>query len=339
MPISDRVGATGPPGPFRVPGVGRGRTGAVMRRLRRWLHYAIPLLVLFGAVAVRATSPQIVEEAHLRVFDAYQRLRPRAYQPQPVAIIDIDNQSLEKIGQWPWPRTYLADLLVRAFNAGAATVAFDIVFAEPDRTSPANVLSVWPATPEIEELREMAGRLPDHDTMFADVIRQGPVVTGFVPSDQAGENEPAVKWGLATAGDDPLLFLKPYAGAVINLPAIEEAAKGNGSFAIEPDPDNIIRRVNMLFSYGGKIYPSLSAEALRVAQGASTYIIKSSGANLEHGPNRGEENHQRAEERQTHDSGGDLIHEPWDALMRERHQRKRQQRSEEDELRERERSH
>jgi adenylate cyclase len=230
---------------------------------------------------VRATSPLIVEEAHLRVFDAYQRLRPRVYQPQPVAIIDIDNESLEKIGQWPWPRTYLADLLVRAFDAGAATVAFDIVFAEPDRTSPANVLPVWPATPEIDELREMADKLPDHDALFADVIRQAPVVTGFVPSDQAGANQPAVKWGMATAGDDPLLFLKPYAGAVINLPAIEKAAKGNGSFAIEPDRDNIIRRVNMLFSYGGKIYPSLSAEALRVAQGASTYIVKSSGANQE----------------------------------------------------------
>ncbi len=254
---------------------------------RRWLHLLIPFLMLAFAVGFKARFPELVEEAQLKVFDAYQRIEPRQYEPvKPlkgvgVRIIDIDDASLEKIGQWPWPRTYLAQLLAQAFNSGAAVVAFDVVFAEPDRTSPANVLPIWPATPEIEELRAKADRLPDHDAIFADRIRQTNVVTGFVLTEQAGGRAPAVKWGTATAGDDPKPFLFGYAGAVTNLPEIEKAAAGNGSFNITPDRDNIIRRVNLLYRYGETVYPSLAAETLRVAQGASTYLIKSSGASGE----------------------------------------------------------
>ena len=94
---------------------------------------------------------------------------------------------------------------------------------------------------------------------------------------------PAPKWGIAAAGDDPAQFLTPFRGAIINLPQLMEGAKGTGSFSIVPERDGVIRRVPLMYVLRerdgtGQIVPSLVAEALRVAQGASTYVIKASNA-------------------------------------------------------------
>ena len=238
--------------------------------------------MIVAAVAMRETLP-IVEEWQARVFDGYQRLHPRPYTEAPVRFIDLDDASLEKLGQWPWPRTLIAELVARLANAGASVVVFDIVFAEPDRTSPKQVLPSWPESPLTEELRARVDELPDHDQLFAELIGQANVVTGFVLTNEKGPRKPVRKGSVAYGGDDPIQYLPSFPGAVTNLPAIEAAAVGNGSFNLVPEPDGIVRRVPLLVRLAGEPQPytSLSAEALRVAQGARTYIVKSSGASLE----------------------------------------------------------
>ena len=253
---------------------------AAMRTLRRWLHYLVPLLVLVLALGVRSFVPA-VEEAQLKVFDGFQRLKPRRYEPVPVKYIDLDDESLDKIGQWPWPRTFVADLTARLHDMGAAAIVFDIVFAEPDRTSPANILQIWPNTPEIETLRGVARSLPDHDEVLAEVFAQANVVTGFVLTDAPGGRTPALKGSFAMAGDDPKPFLPTYRGAVTNLPGLEKASAGNGSFNLVPETDGMVRRVPLLVRIGDRVYPTLAAEAVRVAQGARTFVVKSSGASGE----------------------------------------------------------
>src|SRR5262249_22288126 len=96
----------------------------------------IGLLLIGLFVTLRLWDPAIVEEIRLKSFDIYQELRPRAQQQLPVAIVDIDEASLAKYGQWPWPRTRLAAMIDRLTQAGAAAIALDVVFPEPDRTSP-----------------------------------------------------------------------------------------------------------------------------------------------------------------------------------------------------------
>ena len=148
--------------------------------------------------------------------------------------------------------------------------------------SPANILPVWPSTPEIDALRAKSDGLPDHDAIFADIIGQaGNVITGFVLSDVDSERAPAQKGSFATAGDDPKPFIPSFSGAVVNLKPIEDAALGNGSFNLIAETDNIIRRVPLFVRLGDRLYPSLSAEALRLAQGGRTFILKSSGASGE----------------------------------------------------------
>ncbi len=247
-----------------------------MALLKRLVPIVIPLLILVGAVAARLDEPRFVLTFRDAVFDTYQRLRPREYKPVPVRIIDIDDESLARFGQWPWPRTRLAEMVERLRDLGAAVIVFDILFSEPDRTSPSQILPLWP---EIEELKELLAGLPDHDLVLAEAVGTTNVVTAFALS-MGGSTDarPEVKWGVARAGSDPAPFLPLFTGAINSLPEIEAAARGNGAVNFKPDHDGVVRRIPLLLRLGETIYPTLVAEALRVAQGASTYIIKSSGA-------------------------------------------------------------
>src|SRR5262245_28558051 len=99
-------------------------------------YFLFVALFLTAAVVIRAYDPFFVQALRLIAFDVYQRLSPQAYNPDlPVRVVDIDDASLQRIGQWPWPRTVLRDLLLKLHERKAAVVAFDVLFAEPDRSS------------------------------------------------------------------------------------------------------------------------------------------------------------------------------------------------------------
>lgn len=247
--------------------------------MRRASQYIVPLLLLVLMLGLRVADPGILQQIRWLTFDTYQRLDPRDYDPElPTKIIDIDDASLERLGQWPWPRTLLADMIENLVSAGAAAVAFDMVFAESDRSSPNQILEQLQLPPEVQPLSDAIAALPSHDDVFAQKMVGVPIITGFVMTDSAGYRKPARKSTFAIAGDDPKPFVLNFEGAVINLRQIEIAATGNGAFNSAPEADLIIRRVPLLFQAQGELYPSLAAEALRVVQGAKTYLIKSSGA-------------------------------------------------------------
>ena len=248
----------------------------------RGMQVIFSSLVLLIAVMLRYGDPQILEDMRLKSFDLFQQIKPREYEPVPVRFVDLDDESLEKLGQWPWPRTRMAELVDELNEAGAATIVLDILFAEPDRTSPAQIVDLWPESPETASLRQRISDLPDHDaTLAAAIDRAKNVVTGFVLTDGDGGPAPTLKAGFAFAGDDPRQFLANKSGAIVSLPAIEAAGQGTGSFNAAPERDGIIRRAPLLIGYAGTVYPTLAVEALRVAQGAASYLVKSSGASGE----------------------------------------------------------
>ena len=202
-------------------------------------------------------------------FDQYQRLAPREYEPVPVRIIDIDEQSLREFGQWPWPRSLVAELLGRLQDLGAAAVAFDTLFAEPDRLSPKLVLKDVPGVDAA-----LLAKLPDNDEIFARQIAARPTVLGLAAV-RDGVKLPAPKAGFAYLGESPLQAPPPVSGAVVPLPAFAEAAQGIGDISMSTDQDDAVVRIIPLFlSDGAQLVPTLTLEALRVAQGASTYIVE-----------------------------------------------------------------
>src|SRR6185312_1225944 len=119
---------------------GRGGSGVGSAMPSRWRNRALSCLVLILGLALRIADPGVVKDFQARYFDLLQQIRPRIYTPAPVRVVDIDDASLAKLGQWPWPRTVLAELIGRLNQQGPASIALDMGLAEPDRTSPDRVV-------------------------------------------------------------------------------------------------------------------------------------------------------------------------------------------------------
>ena len=242
----------------------------------------IGLSTLLLALAISGTVLEPAAMTTLRnvAFDTYQRLSPRPYAPAPVRVIDIDDESLERVGQWPWSRTVLADLVARLEAAGARAIGLDIVLAEPDRTSPEQALEPWVETDPA--VRELVDRLPRYDLELAERLRASPVVTGFVlTQDETSPRTLADPARFVVAGDEPSQFVPGFASVVASLDLFQDAAAGNGALNMIPGSDGVVRGVQLLLAQGDALRPSLAAEVLRVAEGAENYVVKSSGASGE----------------------------------------------------------
>lgn len=252
-----------------------------MIRLRSSLVYvALVATLLAAAIFIRHLDPFFVQALRLIAFDHFQRFDPEPYDPSlPVRVVDIDEESLAKIGQWPWPRTTVAKLLRTLTAEGAAAVAFDILFAEPDRTSLDEVAKRLPAE-QAQLLSSAIAGQPTNDQVFAAALKDSPSV---LPASLGGGTSTTLprKAGFATAGDDPRPYVVGFDVAIANLPILDEAAHGIGAFNWLADRDQIVRRVALMYGLGSALVPSLAAEALRVAQGASSYVIKAANASGE----------------------------------------------------------
>jgi adenylate cyclase len=239
------------------------------------LARAICVLLLFALVPLRLADPRPLQELRTRTFDFFQVLRPRPQEIRPVVIVDIDEASLKAIGQWPWPRTTIADLVTQITKLGAVAIGFDIIFPEPDRMSPAIAERSFR---DIDaETRAKLDSLPSNDEALAEAIRHSRVVIG-----QAGAAAPelktaadaALQTGFAVRGPDPRQYLVTFAGLLRNVPVIEQAAAGRGLFSIDPESDGIIRRVPVIMTAQGSLVPSLSMEMLRVVTGSSAILVR-----------------------------------------------------------------
>ena len=252
-----------------------------MRVRRPRLPYtSLVLVVLATVLAVRYADPFFVRALRFLAFDTLHRLSPAPFDPNaPVRIVDIDEDSLARYGQWPWPRTLLRDLVVNLGSKGAAVVAFDFLFIEPDRTSPEQTGIQAPRHPVALRSPEDSPR--SNDRAFADALAENPSVLATALLDKPTNVFPSKKAGFAVAGDDPSPFLVTFPGLSSNLRMLDDAAHGIGAISWIPERDQIVRSVPLVYRVHDQYIPALAAEALRVAQGASTYVLKSSNASGE----------------------------------------------------------
>jgi adenylate cyclase len=238
------------------------------------------LALLIGLAALRIADPAPVEEIRVRTFDTFQRIDPRVKTARPVTIVDIDEASLAKLGQFPWPRTRIADLITNLTKLGAVVIAFDIVFSEPDRLNPDVAADTFRDLDE--ETRSRLRALPSNDQILADAMRRSRVVLGEsgLPQVQSEFDKSLPLTGLAMLGEEPQPFMLQWPGLLRNVPLLEAAAAGRGLFTIWPERDGIVRRVPVMMLAQGATMPSLSFEMLRVATGTDTIFIKSDQAGI-----------------------------------------------------------
>lgn len=245
-------------------------------------HWFIGLLFLVTGLIYHRTDHHWIEWLRHHTFDIYQQIQPREPNPHkmaaPVHIIDIDERSLTAIGQWPWPRTTLAQLVDKLTEYGAAVIGFDIVFSEADRTSPNTVLKtrndIDPAI--IAQLES----LPSNEELFAQSLRKGRTVLGQVgiyrDTPEAILTQ-KVGYGYLSPSPDTLIIpsLHTYKGLVNNLTILEENATGVGLFSTTPGYGGTIRKVRLVERINDVTYPSLSLEMLRVALGGKDdYLLR-----------------------------------------------------------------
>jgi adenylate cyclase len=258
-----------------------------MKMIARWARRfgvarAVCIVLLFALVPLRLADPRPLEELRVRTFDLFQVLRPRVQTARPVAIVDIDEDSLKAIGQWPWPRTTLADLVTRITQLGGLAIGFDVIFAEPDRMSPSIAEQSFRGIDD--ETRAKLDSLPSNDDVLAAAIKNSRVVVG-----QAGTAIPtarsladmAQQTGFAIRGPDPVPYLVKFPGLLRNVPAIEAAAAGRGLFSINPETDGIIRRVPVIMEAQGVLVPSLTMEMLRVVSHAGAILVRVNQAGIQ----------------------------------------------------------
>jgi adenylate cyclase len=236
--------------------------------------------LLIALAAFRIADPAALEEIRVRTFDAFQLIDPRVKTAKPVTIVDIDEKSLAKLGQWPWPRTLMADMVTNLTRLGAVVIAFDVIFAESDRLNPAVAANSLRNLDE--DTRAKLRALPSNDQVFADAMRRSRVVLGesglSAPAPELDTTLPVT--GLAMLGDEPHQFMFQFPGLLRNTPVVEQAAGGRGLFTIRTERDGIVRRVPMIMQAQGATMPSLSFEMLRVATGTDTIFIKSDKAGI-----------------------------------------------------------
>ncbi|MCW8916351.1 MAG: adenylate/guanylate cyclase domain-containing protein [Magnetovibrio sp.] len=238
--------------------------------------------MLISLLFVSFLDPFPVEFLREKSFDIYQKMKPRplpAAKDRMVTIIDIDERSLQEIGQWPWSRKTVAQMLVNLHNMGVGVTAFDIVFSEPDRMNPAGVVESLAGLDE--DVRNQILKLESNDEILSRVVSQANVVLGQagywdqIPNKAGKPFKKSVavrKIGKGTP--DPQDFLNDVPTLIRNLPVLEKGTKGVGMFSLNPSLDGIIREIPLVTKHDGDLYPALSVEAIRVGFGLSTLMTE-----------------------------------------------------------------
>ena len=248
---------------------------------------SLVLLIALSGLALWLVNPIPVQNLRLAQFDQFQRWHPRPYTPVAVRVVDIDEVSLKAYGQWPWPRTRLAELIQRLNEAGSAAIAFDVLLTEPDRTSPVAMAQLWD-NPQVSKLLQ---RLPDHDQMLADTLVGRNVVLGTSLSN-SGEAPSAsliappgtpskLPFRVVSSGANPAQWLHGFDTSLWPLPVLLTQADGLGALNFNADADGVVRRVPLFLRLGQQIVPSLTAEALRVAQGTRNHLLRSNEVGIQ----------------------------------------------------------
>ena len=245
------------------------------------------LAVIVAALAVYVEQPRLLRALDHKVYDMLLPLRKLERTSGVPVIVDIDEESLARYGQWPWPRHLVADLLDRLTASGVAAIGLDIMFAEEDRASPRRLREhIRRDRGAVPSLQVLPGELPDYDALLARSLAEAPAVLGMYARFRAGDETRELPDSVGIISRDkpgapPFTERLMTAGdAVLPLPVLRQQAPV-GFINAAPGEDGVIRRVSLLIRVRDKVYPSLALRALMRALGTETLVVFSGPDGLE----------------------------------------------------------
>lgn len=217
------------------------------------------LLTLTIAVIAYLNYTDIYTPFEHKIKDLMFKTRGEIKGNETIIIIDIDEKSLKELGQWPWSRDKVARLLQNLAEYGVGIVGLDVVFAEPDNSSPKKVF---------QKMGLKSDDIIDYDDVLGETIAQTPTIVGYVfalnDDGISPEGRPKSRAIIIEQNKPENSYLiKPHR-AILNVPQIQKNAYSNGYFNTVPDSDGIVRSIPLVMEYNGVIYPSLSLEMMRL---------------------------------------------------------------------------
>jgi len=217
--------------------------------MKKWIISLFVILVLCG---LRFADPWFLDMVRLKAMDQHQR-NQESLTLSNLVTVEINNQTIRKMGQWPWDRNKVSVELIKLYQAGASIVVVPILFADPDRFG--------------------------KDAVLARTLKRTPTVIGQIPSNDKSNS--GVVRGVATIGADWKPWVYSYPGVVGPIPELAKNANAVGMMVIAPEKDGVVRRMPLVVAVGGKLYPSMSMEILRIAAGDISFQMKTGIAGVE----------------------------------------------------------
>ena len=239
-----------------------------------WLHLfsALTIIILLGSTYL--FLPQTFLSIDNRFRDFLFILRGPLPASPDIVIIDIDEKSLKKEGQWPWSRNKVAQLIQNLSDAEVGIIGLDIVFSEPDKSSPHRIAA---------QLQCNTSAVDDYDAILANTIANTPTIGGYFYtfSTQYSTRSPLIPAVFVTKGKSGQEYLINPTNLVLNIPIIQDAFYSSGFFNNTPDEGGMIRRVPLLMRYDMSLYPSLSLEMVRIYTGEKRVIFNNKHSGME----------------------------------------------------------
>ena len=217
--------------------------------MKKWIISLAIILILCG---IRFTDPWFLDMVRMKALDQHQRNQTQESLSNLVTV-EINNETLNKKGQWPWDRNALSAEVIKLYQKGAGLVVLPILFADEDRFG--------------------------KDAVLARTLKRTPTIIGQIPTND--EVNTAIVRGFAAVGKSWKGWVYQYPGALGPIPELAENANAVGMMVIAPEKDGVVRRMPLVIAVNDELYPSISLEVLRMAAGDISYQIKTGIAGVE----------------------------------------------------------
>ena len=240
--------------------------------LLKHLNYIIFSILLIILITIKITNPSFVKSISYLSFDIYQKIFAEKKDSQ-VIIIDIDEKSLGKFGQFPWNRSIFAKILDQLNTSNPKAIGFDIFFTEKDKQSPEAIIKSYNLIPsDILEIQN----LKDPDKIFSEKLKQSKSVIAVLGSNTPSHSnyDRKAKSRFLSKGGDPKQFTYSYPYSIGSLEELEKSVKGLGSISFLDQLDGIIRSLPLVVKLNDELYPSMGLEMVRVGSKQKNIYIE-----------------------------------------------------------------
>tara|TARA_Y100000590_G_scaffold467798_1_gene648033 strand:+ start:192 stop:2285 length:2094 start_codon:yes stop_codon:yes gene_type:complete len=247
--------------------------------LQKYNNYLIFFILLILLIALKIINPSFIKSISFLSFDLYQKVFPLKKEDSKVVIIDIDEKSLGKFGQFPWSRSVFAKIIEKVNSSQPKAIGFDVFFTEKDKQSPEEIIKAYNLIPnDVVNLQNIKG----HDEIFREALENSNSVIAVLGSNvpSHGSYDRSSKARFLSKGGNPKQFTYTFPHSIGSLEKLEKSAKGLGSISFLDQTDGIIRSIPLIVRLNEKLFPTMGLEMLRVGEKKKNLFVEMNEAGI-----------------------------------------------------------